>query len=218
MSSPDPPRASETPLARETLPARDIPLTRERIVAAAEDVIRRFGPTKATVTDVAKALGVSHAAVYRHVATKAALRDLVVRRWVETIMPPLRAIAAQPDPAPQRLRRFFDALIATKRQRLADDPELFAAYRALIGDAQSATVDHVEDLTKLTAQIIRSGMEAGTLRPGDPVAAARAVLFATSRFHHPTHADEWSDATLSTTYDAVWQLLMDGLSVSTPQT
>ena len=56
----------------------DAPLTRDRILAAAEDVIRRFGPAKATVVDVARALGVSHTAVYRHVATKAELRDLVV--------------------------------------------------------------------------------------------------------------------------------------------
>jgi AcrR family transcriptional regulator len=40
----------------------DGPLTRDRILATAEDVIRRFGPAKATVVDVARALGVSHAA------------------------------------------------------------------------------------------------------------------------------------------------------------
>src|SRR5690242_4056558 len=74
----------------------DAPLTRDRIVSAAEEVLRRFGPAKATVVDVARALGVSHAAVYRHVATKAELRDLVVGRWVETTMPSLRAIVAKP--------------------------------------------------------------------------------------------------------------------------
>src|ERR1700723_1420273 len=103
----------------------DAPLTLDRIVGAAEDVIRRFGPAKATVVDVARALGVSHAAVYRHVATKAELRDLVVSRWAEETMPPLRAIAAQSGPAAQRLRQFFDGLIAVKRRRATDDPELF---------------------------------------------------------------------------------------------
>src|ERR1700729_194195 len=93
----------------------DAPLTLDRIVGAAGDVIRRFGPAKATVVDVARALGVSHAAVYRHVATKAELRELVVGRWVETMMPPLRAIAALRGSAPQRLRRLFDTLIAVKR-------------------------------------------------------------------------------------------------------
>ena len=78
----------------------DAPLTRDRILAAAEDVIRRFGPSKATVVDVARALGVSHTAVYKHVASKAELRDMVVGRWVEATMPLLRAIVAQPGPAP----------------------------------------------------------------------------------------------------------------------
>jgi DNA-binding transcriptional ArsR family regulator len=70
--------------ARETNPMStdNFPLTRERILATAEDVVRKFGPAKATVVDVARALGVSHAAVYRHVASKAELRALVVSRWV----------------------------------------------------------------------------------------------------------------------------------------
>jgi AcrR family transcriptional regulator len=42
----------------------DSPLTYEQILEAAEDVLRRFGPGKATVVDVARALGVSHGSVY----------------------------------------------------------------------------------------------------------------------------------------------------------
>jgi AcrR family transcriptional regulator len=192
----------------------DAPLTRDRIVAAAEDVLRRFGPAKATVVDVARALGVSHAAVYRHVATKAELRDLVVSRWAEETMPPLRAIAAKPGPAPQRLRQLFDALIAVKRQRAAEDPELFATYRTLAADAQSVVAAHVEELAGLAAMVIRSGVEEGTFRTVDPVAAGRAVLFATSRFTHPAHAAEWIDPAIDAVYDDVWQMLMDGLCVA----
>jgi len=189
----------------------DAPLTRDRILATAEDVVRRFGPAKATVVDVARALGVSHAAVYRYVATKAELRELVVGRWAEATMAPLRAIAARPGPAPQRLRRLFDTLIAVKRRRAADDPELFAAYRTLAVGARSAASIHVDELIGLAAAIIRSGVEEGTFRAVDPVAASRAVLFATSRFHHPAHAAEWSNPTIDATYDDVWQMLMDGL-------
>ncbi len=187
------------------------PLTRDRILAAAEDVIRRFGPAKATVVDVARALGVSHTAVYRHVATKAELRDLVVGRWVEATMPPLRAIAALSDPAPQRLRKLVDALIAVKRGRVAEDPELFSAYRTLAADAQSVVAAHVNELIGLTAKVIGSGVEEGTFRPVDPMAAGRAVLVATSKFHHPAHAAEWADPSIDAAYNDVWQLLMSGL-------
>lgn len=193
------------------MPSPPTPLTRDRILATAEDVIRRFGPTKATVVDVARALGVSHAAVYRHVATKAELRDLVVGRWVETTMPPLRAIAAEHGPAPERLRRLFDTLIAIKHRRAAEDPELFAAFRTLAVETQSVAKPHVDELIALAASIIRAGIDEGAFRADDPGAAARAILFATSRFHHPLHAAEWSDPSLGSAFDSVWRLLMDGL-------
>src|ERR1700752_4173812 len=133
----------------------DLPLTRDRSASPAEDVPRRFGPAKATVVDVARALGVSHAAVYRHVATKAELRDLVVGRWVETTMTPLRAIAAKSGPAPKRLRQFFDTLMAVKRRRATDDPELFAAYRTLPADIKADGAGHLPPLVGRAGTVIR---------------------------------------------------------------
>src|SRR5688572_29952545 len=60
-------------------------LTGEAILVATEEVLRRYGPAKATVVDVAKALGVSHGSVYRHFPTKAALREAVTRRWLDLV-------------------------------------------------------------------------------------------------------------------------------------
>ena len=192
----------------------ELPLTRDRIVATAEEVLRRFGPEKATVVDVARALGVSHAAVYRYVKTKAELRDLVVRCWVDEMMPPLRALVARKGPAPKRLRQFFDTLISIKRRRAAADPELFTAYRSLSAEAQSVAAAHVGELVELGAAIIRAGVEEGTFRDVDPIAASQAILFATSRFHHPAHAMEWANPKLDLVYADVWRILMEGLSVA----
>ena len=195
------------------MPPTDPPLTRERILAAAEEVVRRFGPAKATVVDVAQALGVSHAAVYRHVASKAELRELVVGRWLEHAMVALRKAAQPNGPAPRRLRRFVEALIASKRARAAADPELFAAYRTLAADAQPVVAAHVDELLRLTAGIISDGISEGTFRRVEPVSTARALLAATSRFHHPAHATEWADPGIDAAFDAVWELLMRGLCV-----
>ncbi len=189
----------------------DAPLTLDRILVTAEDVIRRFGPAKATVVDVARALGVSHTAVHKHVGSKAELRDMVVGRWLEATMPPLRAIVAERGPAPQRLRKLIDALIAVKRRRAMDDTELFTAYRTLAADAKSVIAAHVEEMINLVTKIIASGVEEGTFRTVDPVAMGRAVLVATSKFHHPAHAAEWGDPAIDAAYEDVWQLLMDGL-------
>ena len=189
----------------------DAPLTLERVLATAEDVIRRFGPAKATVVDVARALGVSHTAVHKHVGSKAELRDMVLGRWLESTMPPLLAIVAGRGPAPERLRKLIDALIAVKRRRATDDPELFAAYGTLALDAKSVVVAHIEEMIGLVATIIASGVEEGTFRTVDPTAMGRAVLVATSKFHHPAHAAEWGDTAIDAAYEDVWQLLMNGL-------
>jgi AcrR family transcriptional regulator len=194
------------------MPPGDVPITLDRILSAAEEVLRRFGPAKATVVDVAQALGVSHAAVYRHVASKAELRDLVVGRWIEQTMQPLRAVAGKQGPAPRRLRQFVETIIATKRARSSADPELFAAYRTLAADAKSVISAHLDELVKLTAGIVSAGVADGTFRSVDPVATARAILAATSRFHHPAHAAEWTDPGIDAAFNDVWQILIDGLT------
>jgi len=108
-------------------------------------------------------------------------------------MPPLRAIVAEYGPTPQRLRKLVDALIAVKRRRAADDPELFTAYRTLAVYAKSVVAAHIQEMIGLVAKIIPSGIEEGTFRTVDPVSAGRVVLVATSEFHHPAHAAEWTD-------------------------
>ena len=129
-------------------------------------------------------------------------------------MPPLRAIVAQPGPAPQRLRQLVDALIAVKRHRSSADPELFAAYMTLAADAKSVVAAHIAEMVGLASQVIASGGTEGVFRTVDPVAAGRAVLVATSKFHHPAHAAEWVDPAIDTAYNDVWQLLMNGLRVA----
>jgi AcrR family transcriptional regulator len=194
-----------------TARASDAALTRERILEVAEDVLRRYGPAKATVVDVARALGVSHGSVYRHFPSKAALRDAVTEQWLHRIMPPLEAIVEERGPAGDRLRRWLQTLIAAKRRRVLDDPELFATYLALVGEAREVTARHVNDLAGHLARIIADGVARGELAVPDPTAAARAVLDATARFHNPAHAATWTDPGIDAAFDGVWMLVLRGL-------
>lgn len=106
---------------------------RERILEVAEDVLRRYGPAKANVVDVARALGVSDGSVYRHFPSKAALVDAVVGRWLQEVAEPLAVIAAEDGPAAERLVRWLDLLVASKRRRALEEPELFRLQRPMPG-------------------------------------------------------------------------------------
>ncbi|MEH2136762.1 TetR family transcriptional regulator [Nostoc sp.] len=191
----------------------DSPLTPERILDAAEEVLRRYGLAKATVVDVARFLEVSHGTIYRHFPSKAALRDAVAERWLHRVSTPLAAIAQEPGSARERLHRWFEQLMTLKRQKVLKEPELFATYSAITQEARGVVEAHIAELLRQVAQIVESGISTNEFRVTDPQAAAKAVLQATVRFHHPAHASEWSDPDIDTDFAQVWRLILAGLLV-----
>ena len=119
-------------------PKIDAADARTRILGAALDQLRRHGPAKTGVVDVARALGVSHAAVYRHFTSKDALFDAVAERWLATVSKPLQDIAGRRGNSSKnlpvkRLEEWLTTLIAIKRRKVTEDPELFATYHAGYG-------------------------------------------------------------------------------------
>jgi AcrR family transcriptional regulator len=198
----------------------EAPLTAERILEASEAVLRRFGPAKATVVDIARELGVSHGSVYRHFPSKAALRDAVAERWLAEISDPLARVASEEGPAPDRLRRWLDLLVESKQSRAREDPELFATYTQLAAEARKVIEAHVKALTGQLARIIADGVARGDLQVADPEAAGRAVFDATSRFHNPANAAAWAEPQIEHAYEGVRSLVLAGLAkrVSPPAT
>lgn len=192
------------------------PLTPERVLRATEEVLRRYGPAKATVVDVARALGVSHGSVYQHFGTKAALRDAVTRRWLTRAHADLLPIAEEDGPAPDRLGRWLDALFAAKRGKADSDPQLFATYRVLAAEHSAAVADHVAELVGQITRVLTDGLRRGefVLPAGtpDPAPAARAVWDATTRFHDPAYAEEWSRGGADAAYAAVRALVLRSLT------
>ena len=185
----------------------DTALNPERILDAAEEGLRRYGPAKTTVADGARALGVSHGSVYQHFPSKAALRDEVARRWLHRVAAPLAVIAAEPGPALPRLRRWLDQLVTAKRCLQAEDPELFATYVRLVGESRQALRAHVAALTSQLATVLADGAARGEIDVADPPTTARAVFDATARFHNPANAASWADPALDAAYEGVWALL-----------
>ncbi|WFB09691.1 TetR family transcriptional regulator [Streptomyces sp. LX-29] len=186
-------------------------LTPDRILEATEEVLRRFGPAKATVVDVARALGVSHGSVYRHFRTKAALREAVTERWLDQSHAELSAIAAGSEPAADRLRAWLAALFAAKRRKAGDDPELFATYMALVGENSATVEHHIDTMVGQLATIVASGVATGEFTELDPATTARALWDATNRFHDPAYAAEWSLPEIDGAFAAVCDLLLCGL-------
>jgi AcrR family transcriptional regulator len=189
----------------------NVVLTPERILEVTEDVLRRFGLAKATVVDVARALDVSHGSVYRHFPSKASLREAVAKRWLDRVNAPLQKISESTGPAPARLERWLRTMIGIKHKKVLDDPEMFETYLTLAQEACKVVRAHKDGLVEQIATILSDGVKQGAFHIADAKATARALFDATSRFHHPAHAEEWSDPALSARIDALLALLLKGL-------
>ncbi|MEV6241856.1 TetR family transcriptional regulator [Lentzea sp. NPDC051838] len=186
-------------------------LTGEAILAATEEVLRRYGPAKATVVDVAKALGVSHGSVYRHFPTKAALREAVTRRWLDAIHVEMESVLDENATASDNLRAWLQHLFDKKRLSHTDEPELFATYKVLVGESCVIPEYHVGHLVGQVARIIRAGVDTQEFVTDDVETTAQAVWTATEKFHHPAHAQEWGDPHIQAAFDAVVSLVVAGL-------
>ncbi|MGW2511944.1 TetR family transcriptional regulator [Streptomyces scopuliridis] len=188
------------------------PLTAERILEATEEVLRRYGPAKATVVDVARVLGVSHGSVYRHFRTKSALREAVTSRWLsrtETVLAEI--MEGEAEPGPEKLRGWLLALFDTKRHKAGDDPELFATFSVLIDDSSDVVDAHLAELAHQLTRIVEEGVREGEFVAADPASTAGAVFAATARFHDPAYAPEWRKPTIDAEFTAVLDLLLRGL-------
>ena len=184
---------------------------RRRILDAADVVLRRHGPGKTNVLDVARELGQTHASVYRYFASKAELIDALVERWLAGVMQPLDLIARGDAPAAERLRSWLMALFHAKLRKVTADPEYFATYHAIAGQSHEVVARHLAAIFGQVEAIVAAGIAAGEFPPTDSRRAARAILSGSLRFHHPTLLTATTQPPTDEEAGDVFALLIAGL-------
>ncbi|MGC7870618.1 TetR family transcriptional regulator [Desulfosporosinus sp. SYSU MS00001] len=185
-----------------------ISLDKEIILNATEEVIRRFGPDKANITDVAKSLKVSHAAIYRYYNGKTALWNAVTERWLANLHAPSKNILKEDSPADIKLFHLLEDFAEAKRRSAINDPEMFANYIKLAQNSMEVIEKGIEDGINQIKEIIVQGITEGIFFTEFPYQAARSVYLATSAFIHP---NSFEDPDRKQNIESVVNLLIRGL-------
>lgn len=152
------------------------PSTVERILEAAAAVFAEEGFGGARVEAIAARAGVNKAMLYYHVGDKAELYAAVLTRNLERAHRRLAAAAAHAGPARQRLHGVILALA----QLVEDIPH---HPRIMLREIASGAV-HLPDrvvgqmleILGLLQALLREGVEAGDLRPSDPLLTHLLIL------------------------------------------
>ncbi|KAB7764967.1 MULTISPECIES: TetR/AcrR family transcriptional regulator [Xanthomonas] len=147
---------------------------RQRILLAARRLIAADGFRGAPVTAVAAEAGVSTGLIYRHFPSKAELFVEVLTAAVEHELTILRAIAAAPAPAAQRLR---DAIASFVRRALAG-PGLAYAFIAepVEPEVDAERIRCRRLLGDVFKGILADGVAAGEFPAQDLEAAAACLV------------------------------------------
>ena len=97
---------------------------RERILITAERLFREIGYQKTTVADIAKALQMSPANVYRFFDSKSSINAGVARRLMGEVEQASQAIAARRGSAAARLRELLTTIHRMNSDRYVGDSKM----------------------------------------------------------------------------------------------
>jgi len=174
---------------------------RDAYLDAARACILDVGWRRTTLTEVARRAGVSRMTIYRTWSDmKELLGDLMTREWGDLVAE-VRPYDDGGRPGPEQVADGVVRAVSVLREnelfvRIVElDPELILPYLlARRGRSQ-------ELILQLLAENVQAGQKTGTVRPGDPVAIARALVLACHGFVLSAHTmadDEVSPAALDT--------------------
>jgi AcrR family transcriptional regulator len=159
--------------------------TRKLILETARTLLRRFGADKLTVVDIARALDMSHANVYRFFKNKSEILDAIVDEWMSKMEAFIEAIAERPISASERIEAVVLELHRKRRQKLLEDAEVYETFRRVVEMRPDVIAQRREKIVSVFKRLIEEGVDAGEFVAVDADEAATVLKDATALFLHP---------------------------------
>ncbi len=160
---------------------------KERVIEQTIERMRKFGYEKVRLSDIAKDLGVTHAALYGHFADKAALFDAVSERWINDIDRQLEQVCNDSSmrDSLQRITKWFLILHRAKREKVQYDPEIFRAFNMSAQIEKDFVQRHLALMDAQLTSMVQQAIDDGLI-VGDVGTIVKILFTSTIEFHFPT--------------------------------
>ena len=170
--------------------------TRTAIVETAERLFRTLGYQKTTVADIARALRMSPANVYRFFPSKAAINEAICARLLDGLEEVAWTIARAPVPAADRLRTLFTTMQQQTMALFFEDKRMHDMVTAAMEEHWGVIRRHIDNIDQALCHILADGIAAGEFARLDPARTARLLHAAMVAFEHPTLVQQCLDQDL----------------------
>ena len=165
----------------------------EAAIAHATKRIKRDGFKKVRLTDIARDLGISHAALYAHFANKDALLDSVTAKWIAEIDDALQKICDEDIYPIKAIYQWFLCLYQLKHDRINGEPELFEGFNVAASNQKPFIKAHLNNMHEQMIILVNRAIDNGQLKPQSATFVATLLIEATTAFHHPNLVAEHAD-------------------------
>jgi AcrR family transcriptional regulator len=185
---------------------------RDKAIDVTIEQMRRYGFDRVRLVDIAKDLGVSHAALYTHFADRGALLDAVSERWVNALEISLEAICRKDKEPVAKMHEWFQKLYSAKREKVLNDPELYKSFNAAAEQRKQFYTSHLTHANRQLTRLVEEAVAAKKLAKYPVARTVVLLLEATAGFHNPNlvaqHVHEKREQLLKQVLDVV----INGLS------
>jgi AcrR family transcriptional regulator len=159
---------------------------REQIIEAADDHFRHYGYGKTTVADLANAIGLSTAYIYKFFESKQAIGEAVCRRCLTRVATELQAVVDDDKPATERLRRVFLLKARRAAEMFFHERKLHEIVVAAQREQWGSMRAHDESLRAFVERIVREGRETGEFERKTPLdETCNGILLVFQPFQNP---------------------------------
>jgi AcrR family transcriptional regulator len=175
---------------------------RDQIVAAADDLFRRCGYEKTTVSDLAKAVGFSTSYVYKFFDSKQAIGETICGIWLSRIAADLHAATRRSAAASQVLGRLFQILSQHARDLSLHESKLQEMVLAAHREHWRCFEKHKSALRSVIMRVVEEGRRAGEFDRETPIEeTCQSIMLVMESFWNPAfwaeklgHFDEQATA------------------------
>lgn len=167
------------------MPEKQSFISTTAILEAATALVRRLGEGKTNMVDIGRALGVSHAALYRFFPSKSAVMDAIVQAAMDEEEELAAKWLEAEGPAGERLLLMILDIHHRKRARFTGDREIHDLYRRILVERQDMVIAYAQRITRLIQTLIAQAVDRGEWQVDDVAQAASVVRDAVTAFVHP---------------------------------
>lgn len=184
---------------------------KEKALQIAEEKIRVYSFEKFRLTDIAKELRISQAALYNHFPDKAALLDAISERWLAQMDNALELIANRELPPRQLIVEWFLKYHELKKEKVLKDPELYKSFNMAAELVKPFIIEHLDNLNRQLLMLVRKAIIAQEIGAKSPESVVRLLLESTISFHHPRMVLDYKDENREELLKQVVETMLAGL-------